>query len=317
MHLSRRCVPVALHLSLVVSLHAGPAPCGGDVTGDGITDFEDLSTLLDDWVCLSMYGWEGTAPGESLKVIDTSVPRWEQVGPAQTPELMIISEIEHDGVGVIWAVDTGNNTLLHRIDASTGEWINTMTMSLPPEGNVITAMEFVDGVLYAGLTTEGGGVTVDTWLSIIDTVTGEVSVVGEASGVGSPMGGLAWNGAALYGLSSGGSPPTLFTLDINTGVASEVAPVMLDGASPGNMTALEFGPNGVLYALPSRNNPLVNHLLSIDSATGIAADIGNMGGIGRMVALTTGEPCEGDANGDNTTNFFDLNDLLDAWGCGL
>ena len=95
-----------------------------------------------------------------------------------------------------------------------------------------------------------------------------------------------------------------------------MAPVTLNGASPGPLTALEFGHDGALYALPSANNPRVNHLLRLDPATGVATDLGAIASGGaRVVALANAEPCPGDLNNDRVTDFRDLNELLDDWGC--
>jgi hypothetical protein len=57
-----------------------------------------------------------------------------------------------------------------------------------------------------------------------------------------------------------------------------VGPVLLGGtASFGGTTALEFGPDGVLYALPNNISSIQGHLLSIDEITGDATDLGFIG----------------------------------------
>ncbi|MCA9312192.1 MAG: hypothetical protein KDA21_13345 [Phycisphaerales bacterium] len=295
---------------------AGPA-CPGDADGNGTTDFADLAALLDSWGCrLTLYGWEGTQPNETLRIVDIATVSASSVGPAQFPAAPIIAEIEY-AAGVIYASDTSTNTRLHRIDATSGVFLDTLTLVFPPEGNVITSMEFIDGVLYAGLTSEGPG-TGDMYLSTVDLGTGVVTPVGGASGIGSAAGGLAWDGTTLLALSSGGSTPTLFSMDLVSGVATSVAPVMLGGASPGPLTALEFAHDGELYALPSRNNVRANHLLRLDPVSGVASDLGLLvAGSARIVALTNGEPCAVDLTGDFATDFADLNEVLDDWGCGV
>jgi hypothetical protein len=145
-------------------------------------------------------------------------------------------------------------------------------------------MEFVDDVLYAGLTTEGGG---PTYLSTVDLGSGVVGVVGP-TGFGSPFGGLAYFGSTMYGISAGGSAGELFTVDLGTGTATSVGLVSVDGRDVGT-TALEFGDDGVLYALPNQNSPLAGHLLSIDPATATGIDLGDTGFSG-LVALTAPTP---------------------------
>ena len=129
-----------------------------------------------------------------------------------------ISEIELSPDGVIYAADTDaeNKILLHTIDPSTGLVTGAITMTFPPGGNVLTALEFVGSTLYAGLTTEGGGGP--TFLATVDIGTGIVSTVGP-TGVSTPLGGLAYDVAnsVMYGISAGGSPAELFTIDLSTG----------------------------------------------------------------------------------------------------
>ena len=193
----------------------------------------------------------------------------------------IPAEIEYGG-GLVYAADTGVNTNLHAIDPSTGLVQSTLTMNFPGSGNVITSLEFVGNRLYGGLTTEGGG---ETFLSTIDLNTGMVSLVGGPTGVGSPLGGLAYDGSRLYAVSAGGSGGMLYTIDLGTGAASAPITVSLAGANIG-LTALEFGTDGRLYALPNSSSNFAGHLLVIDPNTGIATDLGDTGVFG-LNALTS------------------------------
>jgi len=224
----------------------------------------------------TLFAWEEFA--SNLYTIDTAGPTATFIGG---PNSGIIAEIESRG-GSIYAADTDDNTKLHRVDPATGLYKSTTTLTFPPEGNVLTSLEFVGSTLYAGLTTEGGG---ETYLSTVDLGSGVVTVVGGPSGVGSPLGGLAWNGATMYAISAGGSPAELFTIDLGSGVATSVGLVTLGGSSFG-ATALEFGADGVLYSLPKNDDVNAGHLLSIDPATGEATDLGDTG-ISGLVALTS------------------------------
>lgn len=227
----------------------------------------------------TLYAWDTN--GEVLHSLDTSGPTSTPIGPGNSG--VIIAEIEFRD-GVIYGSDTSDNTQLHSIDPNTGLIFDTLTMIFPPEGNVITSMEFVGDVLYAGLTTEGGG---PTYLSTVDLGTGHVSVVGP-TGFGHPFGGLAYDGSTMYGISAGGSAGELFTVDLGTGAATSVGLVTVGGQGIGT-TALEFGDDGILYALPNAGESLVGHLLSIDPATAAGTDLGNTGFT--LVALTA--PTEG------------------------
>ena len=232
----------------------------------------------------TLYAWE-TFSVQALHSLDTAGPTSTRIGPGNSG--VIIAEIEFGG-GVIYGSDTGVNTQLHSIDPSTGLIFETLMMTFPPEGNVITSMELVGGVLYAGLTTEGGG---PTYLSTVDLVTGAVTVIGP-TGFGSPFGGLAYDGFTMYGISAGGAAGELFTVNLGTGAATSVGLVTV-GAQGIGTTALEFGDDGVLYSLPNVNEPLVGHLLSIDPATAVGTDLGDTGyPLVALTAPTGGTPVE-------------------------
>ena len=224
----------------------------------------------------TLYAWDTS--GEILHFIDTAGPTSTPIGPGNSG--VIIAEIEF-GEDVIYGSDTSDNTQLHSIDPSTGLIFETLTMTFPPEGNVITSMELVGDVLYAGLTTEGGG---STYLSTVDLGSGQVQVVGP-TGFDSPFGGLAYDGPTMYGISAGGSAGELFTVNLGTGAATSVGLVTVGGQDVGT-TALEFGDDGILYALANTSDPLAGHLLSIDPATAAGTDLGDTGYSG-LVALTT------------------------------
>ena len=194
----------------------------------------------------------------------------------------ILPEIEFFN-GVIYGADTFENTDLHMIDPTTGVSFDTVTLTFPPEGDVITALEFVGGTLYAGLTTEGGGAT---FLSTVDTGTGGVTVIG-ATGVNSPFGGLAYEVATgtMFAISSGGSDAKLYTINMVSGAATEVALITF-GAQPFRATALEFGGDGMLYTAASFQEVLFGHVFTIDTMTGEAMDLGDAGMDQGPVALT-------------------------------
>ena len=216
---------------------------------------------------------------DTLYTIDTIIATATPVG---TDNSGICSEIELGG-GVVYAADTGLNTNLHSIDPLTGLVTGTLTMIFPPGGDVLTALEFVGGTLYAGLTTEGGG---PTFLTTVNLTTGVVTMVGP-TGVLSPLGGLAYDtvSGTMYACSAGGSAGQLFTINLATGAATLVGPITVGGNNVGT-TALEFGPSGTLYSLPNTGARLAGHLLSVNPATGVAIDLGDLG-IADMNALTT------------------------------
>jgi hypothetical protein len=246
-----------------------------------------------------LFGWTDFEPDNGLFFIDPGPPPVATL-IGSNGDSYHISEIEW-GNGIFYASDTGVNTQLHLVDPATGLIFDTVTMTFPPEGDVITAMEFVGDVLYAGLTTEGGG---PTFLSTIDPITGVITTIGP-TGFGSPFGGLAWNGTTMYGISAGGTDAELFTVDLGSGAATSHGLVTIEGSTFG-ATALEFGLDGVLYSLPNTGEEdIAGHLLSIDLFEAEATDVGDTERPG-LTALTATLPeiCESfDGLPDPTYNF--------------
>jgi hypothetical protein len=175
------------------------------------------------------------------------------------------------------------------IDPRTGHSRGHINLSLPAPEDALTALEFVDDTMYAGLTR--GSATRESFLATIDLVSGEVELVG-SMGIGEFLGGLAYEESTgtMYGVTSAnlqaGSFPGsshIFSVDLSTGATSTPIEVTVAGSSV-ELDALEFGRSGELYAIPRRAahpsvppSPLAGHLLTIDPLTGQAIDLGYLG----------------------------------------
>jgi len=220
---------------------------------------------------------------DQLYLVDTETISASLVGPNNMSS--ILAEIEQSPSGTILGSDTLVNTDLYSINPDTGAVFDIQTMTFPEGGDVITAMEFVDRTLYAGFTTEGihsgGG---ESSLVTVDLLTGDVAMVG-ATGIPHPLGGLAYDGTTMYAASAGGSG-SLYTIELETGAAT------LIGDTGFSMTALEFGADGVLYGLARSRSPYANHLLTVDTDTGAATDLGLIHGAPGtgLVSLTSTPP---------------------------
>jgi hypothetical protein len=68
---------------------------------------------------------------------------------------------------------------------------------------------------------------------------------------------------------------TLYDIDPTSGLVTNPRPIMLDGV-PTMITALDFGPGGVLYGTVSFEDPgpNINHLVTITPWSGVATDLG-------------------------------------------
>ena len=224
---------------------------------------------------IELYAWETEV--EHLYTIDPAGPTATFIGGGDPFRLAEIEYVDP----FIYGSSDGN--LLMKIDPSTGLVISFMTLTSPPF-SAITSLEYVGSTLYGGLFLRRSN---ETHLVTIDIDTGVVTIIG-ATGVGSPLGGLAWDGTTMYAVSAGGSTPRLFTVDLTTGATTLVGNVTVVGAPSIQLTALEFGSDGVLYSVPAVYGPggLNGHLLSIDPVTAEATDLGYTG-VPNLVALTS------------------------------
>ncbi len=202
------------------------------------------------------------------------------------PSSSVIGSLDYDGVSVETEYANGFIYLSHRagaddrqdelyvLDPTTGQVVDILQMFLGASGSeVISAMEYVDGTMYIGITAEQS----DTSITTVDLNTGFVDLFQfPATGIGSPIGGMAHKDGKTYIVSSGGSDAALYELSLENGEATFVATILLDGNNI-RIDSLEFGEDGTLYASPSFNTGMGNNLLSIDPITGIATDLGSTG----------------------------------------
>ena len=215
--------------------------------------------------------------------VDVDIP--DVINPVPQDVIESIAGFEF-GQGVFYAPNTNNNTDLFVLQPGTGTLLDTITMTFPAGGDVITSLEFVGGTLYGGFTTEF--VRDRSSLVTINPATGLVDLVG-AMGIDSPTGGLAYDGSTMYTVNSGaGGPATLYTVSLLDGSATAIDAV-LDAASGAavTLTGLEFGTDGVLYGL-GRGELDQNTLFSIDPNTALATRLGLLGSLqGSGTSFTT------------------------------
>jgi hypothetical protein len=206
---------------------------------------------------------------------------------------------------------TGPN--LYKIDPATGALLQTITVSYPVGGNVITAMEGVGATLYGGFTTIGGG---SSRLVTINVTTGVVTPVGGGMGIADPLGGLAYDESTstMYAVNAReGGPARLYTVNLVTGAAT-----LLGTVTPSiTVTGLEMGEDGVLYLL-GRGTLDDNYLFSVNPTTLASIRLGLMSGLSNATAITSRPlpppPCPEDVNDDGVVDLTDLSTLLFNFG---
>ncbi len=257
---------IELRTGWVLALALGPSLLSSEVQGG--------TGLL-----ANLAGLSGGEP--FLFEIDPATAIATEIGGMDGPAL---SELEY-GNGQIYASNTSARNQLICLDPATGQETSIVTLTFPLGGDVLTALEFVGPTLYGGMAEDDeGGLSS---LVTIDVATGVVTLIG-ATGIANPLGGLAMSAqGTMYAVTAGGAPGALYTIDLATGAATLVGPVMVEGVTIGT-TALEFGCDGVLYALPNPSELLAGHLLRLDPATGLATNLGDSGLRFNALNLETG-----------------------------
>ncbi|GEM_PF-3293214 len=146
------------------------------------------------------------------------------------------------------------------------------------------AINPVTGVMYA---TGGNGFQSDA-LFTIDKNTGAATLVGQCGGqccvvpFGFNIDGLGFhsdgtlfaNGFTLSGTPVNGAYSLLFTLNLASGLATEVGPHGVNVGRQLNYSGLAFGANGTLYSLGSTSGS-AQGLYSVNPANGAATVIGD------------------------------------------
>jgi hypothetical protein len=103
----------------------------------------------------------------------------------------------------------------------------------------------------------------------------------------------------MYGITAGGAPANLVTIDLGTGTATVVGPTGLD-----RIGSIEFGPDGNLYGgVTASGSSLATYLVRIDKATGAATPIGETGfSITGLTSCFDSADSDGDGISDDVDN---------------
>lgn len=181
-----------------------------------------------------------------------------------------VTEIEYRNDGVLFGSTGGGTSNIITIDYFTG--LESLVGTHVFGG--VEALEFVGDVLYGSYISDACQPSV---LVTVNQSTGQLTSIGP-TGFG-PIGGMAYDPSTgtMYGVTAGGAScggaGDLLTINLLTGAATLVGPT---GFS--NTTALEFGPNGVLYAGVSYGSSGGSaDLITIDPNTGAGTLVGPVG----------------------------------------
>ena len=264
---------------------------------------DDRGSLIGTGV--SLLAWDTFTIGDDAFVEVFTAPVGSAAITGNIAAVGIGQEIEFVG-GVVYVADRSLN-VIHRVNPTTGALMGSVALAFPPEGNVITAMEYIEGLMYVCIGTAGIG-DADTYFGTVNLGTGVISVIGD-TGVDAPITGLAYPGTGQYvfGVSGGGSTPHLYAI---TAVATttDIGPVTEAGGDAPAMTGLEFGADGRLYAVPNPQAVNAGDLYVISPETGAGLNLGATGVPG-LVAITSPQGCN-DADLAPSFGVLDFDDVL-------
>ena len=178
-------------------------------------------------------------------------------------------QISPDGSVIYMA--TISPATLRSLDAVSGLTTGTVAFSNFPlqpgeesYTSAVTAMEFVGGVLY-GSAHRSGPESNPGVLVTINTETGGLTAVGTMTGMNRPTGGMHYLDGVMYAISATDNGPnaTLYTIDLNTGESTVVAPITLSAEQQNSTSGLTHA-DGKMYLVMTGDT----NLYSLNLTTG-------------------------------------------------
>ena len=220
--------------------------------------------------------------------------------------------------GILYAGAGGGAPYIYTVDSGTAAATFVGDTGFGFGTSAVSALDFDSaGTLYASANVVGDGGTGGDHLAVIDKATGAGTLIGAfGSGIGTLGGpggieGIAFGpSGALYGSSTArpgtSGLPSLYTIDIATGVATFVATIRdAQGFPPlGGVVAIDFDSRGTLFG---GTGGQTGDLIRIDPATGVFTRVGHavnrsLGGLSFLRCTCTtdadcddGNPCTDDS----------------------
>ena len=182
-----------------------------------------------------------------------------------------VEGLAFDSNGTLWGIDDGflaTYPTMFPIDTSSGSgnFLSFISFNSLPSGGVNDfGMTFTcDNTLYVTSVTNHTLYELD--------FEGNAQIVGSVGALNAKISAIAaiGNPTRLYGLGNGDESPSLYSIDLNTGVATIIGP--LGAVGEYNEGGLAFDSEGDLWAITDRSliNSQSSQILSIDVDTGAA-----------------------------------------------
>ena len=287
-----------------------------ELSDDGGATWMDLAGAIEQRVVLDVR----EPVDEQMRVIAGASPSTVFDVDTLLPFAFEPTAVDDFGVSGVEAFDHGRTAYhaasadaaapepLFVVDPATGAVTRSVSMTFPPGDPVepVSALEFVGATLHGAF----GSIPV---FATIDTQTGVMSRIGDMN-LPAPCAGLAWDGATMYAVT-GGAGGALYTVDLATGLATLVDTILdLDTGAGVQLVGLEFGQDGLLYAMSDAVSR--NELYVVDPVTAIATPVGPLrtSSLEDLADMTVLDNCPADLNGDKVVDGADLGELLGSWG---
>ncbi|MGD9036565.1 MAG: hypothetical protein PVF10_08410, partial [Syntrophobacterales bacterium] len=169
---------------------------------------------------------------------------------------------------------------LNTLDQSTGAATLVTNLLFSPPADTrprINGMDFHpnSGILYASLNDRDWGAPYENHLATVNVATGVVTIIGPTvDGLTALAVAPSTPGPPVYGVSSIDQEiNNLYRIDMATGATTLIGPIGFKKVS-----AMDFGPDGKLYAAGKRTDGSETHvLITIDHTTGVGTEIGPTG----------------------------------------
>ena len=186
-----------------------------------------------------------------------------------------VEGLAFDSNGTLWGIDDGflaTYPTMFPIDTSSGagNFLNFISFNSLPSGGVNDfGMTFTcDNTLYVTSVTNHTLYELD--------FEGNTQIVGSAGALNAKISAIAaiGNPTRLYGLGNGDESPSLYSIDVNTGVATVIG--SLGAVGEYTEGGLAFDSEGVLWAITDRSQgSQSSQILRIDVDTGAATVVSN------------------------------------------
>lgn len=264
-------------------IHVENVPLGKAATVDVSEGGTALQVSL---MPTDLFVWSEALSAAGNEIVEVDVNTGTSISRILPDTSVFIDEVEY-GFGAFYAASLDPSDPLRVLGPLDGRLLRELPLTYPPtlENQVITALEFVDGTLYAGLSGPGDSIEFSQ-LATVDLGTGLITEVGQTGVIG-PLGSLTRRDGVTYAITTPpAGPSTLYTIDLASGAADAIARTIEVGTNATvNLTAIAFAGDRKLYGTGTVDGSEVS-LFQVDVETADTTRVGPLTGLNSATALT-------------------------------